>query len=337
MGKYSSKSRLERDQSRVIDTPISMITTVGSVIEVLSQNSKSIGNIIVAIKNDDGTFSNEVASPMSPHFISLPLPNERVTCFKDSSSSKWYYLTPISNNGLVNHMSNSGKRVFKQDTNELYTGKQFTLSPSIRALNIYEGDTIFQGRSGQSLRFGSNRRNTNAPWNTNSDEGLPIITLRNGVSQIENLETDFSSIYLTSGQVLPIILKNNINKTYIKPDVYSDNQIVIGSDRVTLFSKLDNVIIASAKDVGITTDKWAADITTVLDLLSELCEQVGSIADKVNRQGLFSATSTHVSAAPGSPTTTSINAPQFQQISTEANTVKSQVQQIKNKLDNMKQ
>lgn len=337
MGKYRSKSRVERDQDRLIDTPIAMSTAVGSVIEVLSQNAKSVGNIIVAIKNDDGTYSNEVASPMSPHFISLPLPNERVSLIKDGSSSKWYYLTPLSSNGLVNHMGNSLKRVFKKDTAELYTGKSFTPSPSIRSLNIYEGDTILQGRSGQSLRFGTNRRDTDAPWNTNSDEGLPIITLRTGVTQIENLNTDFSSIYLTSGQVLPIILKNKINPLFIKPDIFSDNQIVITSDRVTLISKEESVIIASAKQVGITTDKWAIDLSSVLDVISDLCEQVGSLADKINRQGLFSATSTHVSAAPGSPTTTSINAPQFQQISTEANTVKSQVQQIKNKLDNMKQ
>ena len=337
MAKYQSKSRFERDQSRVIDTPIPMVVTVGSVIDVISQNGKGTGNIIVAIKNDDGTFKNETALPASPHFISLPLPNERVTCFKDSNTSKWYYLSPITNNGLVNHMSNGVKRIFKQDTSDLYTGKSFIPSPSLRSLNIHEGDTIFQGRNGQSIRLGSNSRAIRTPWNTASEEGLPIITLRTGVSQIENLDVDFSSIYITSGQTIPVVLNSNIPASYTKPNIFDQNQIILTSDRITLYTKNDNIILSSFKDISLSTDKWALDITTLADQLSTLCDLLVKLSDKVALQGLYSATSTHVSSPSGGPTSTSINAPQFQQISTESNTLKSQLQQIKNKLDNMKQ
>ena len=337
VNKYKSKSRVDRDNSRIIDTPVNIPITIGSVIDVVSQNGRSIGDILVAIKNADGTFTNTVASSISPHFISLPLPNERVSLLKDSTSGKWYYMTSLSNNGSVNHMGNAVKRVFEQDTSTLYTGKTFTPSPALRSLNIHEGDTILQGRSGQSIRFGSKRGAVKTPWNSDSDEGLPIITIRSGVSQIENLDIDFSSIYLTSGQTLPIVLKSLIPTAYIKPELYTDNQIIITSDRLVLYSQEDNVIISSAADVGISTSKWAIDVTTMVDQISVLCEHVVSLADKLSMQGLYSATSTHISAAPGSPTTTSINAPQFQQISTEASTIKSQVQQIKNNIDNMKQ
>lgn len=337
INKYKSKSRVDRDQSRIIDTPVTTPVTIGSVIDIVSQNGKSIGDIIVAVKNEDGTFTNKVASSISPHFISLPLPNERVSLLKDSTTGKWYYMTALSNKGHVNHMGNAVKRVFEQDTSTLYTGKTFTPSPALRSLNIHEGDTIIQGRSGQSIRFGSKREAVNTPWNADSDEGLPIIAIRSGVSQIENLDVDFSSIYLTSGQSIPIVLSSNIPPAYIKPEIYSDNQVIITSDRLTLYSQEDSIILSSAKDVSISTEKWALDVTTLLDQVTELCAHVTSLADKLGMHGLYSATSTHISAAPGSPTTTSINAPQFQQISTEANTIKSQVQQIKNNIDNMKQ
>jgi hypothetical protein len=56
----------------------------------------------------------------------------------------------------------------------------------------------------------------------------------------------------------------------------------------------------------------------------------------VYQQGLNSATSTHIGNL-GAPTSPPSNAPNFSQIATQASTIKSQLQQVKNKLDNMKQ
>jgi hypothetical protein len=336
VNKYKSKSRVDRDQSRIIDTPVANPVTLGSVIDVISQNGRSIGDILVAVKNEDGTFTNKVASCMSPHFISLPLPNERVSLIKDSTTGKWYYMTSLSNRGFVNHMGNAAKRVFQQDTSDLYHGKTFIPSPALRSLNIHEGDTIIQGRSGQSIRFGSKWESVNTPWNADSDEGLPIIAIRSGVSQIENLDTDFSSIYLTSGQTLPIVLKSQIPSSYTKPDLYNENQIVVTSDRLMLYSQEDSIILSSAKDVGISTDKWAIDVTTLVDQLTELSTLVIQLSEQVYQQGLNSATSTHIGNL-GAPTSPPSNAPNFSQIATQASTIKSQLQQVKNKLDNMKQ
>lgn len=333
---YIGKRRGDRDQSRIIDTPISTPLTIGSVIDVIQSKNKSIGEILVAVKNDDGTFTNKVACPLSPHLISLPLPNERVSLMQDGTSSKWYYLSPLSRNGFVNHMSNGIKRVFKEGTDELYLGKTFTPAINLRTLNIYEGDVLFQGRGGQSLRFGSMRDDNNTPW-SGGTEGLPIITLRTGVSQVEDLDIDFSSIYLTSGQKLPIQLKSQLPSNFTSPEVYDGDQIIATSKRITLYTKDENIILSSAKDIALSTSKWAVDITILLDQITDLCDNVIKISDQVYRQGLFSASSTHVSAAPGSPTTTSINAPQFQSISNEAANTKTLLQQIKNKVDNMKQ
>ena len=335
--KYKSKPIHDRNSSTSSNTPIDLPLTIGSVIDVLSQDNKSVGDILVTIKKSDGTFKNEVASPMSPHFISIPLPNERVTLMQDIISSKWYYLTSISRGGNVNHMSNAVKRVFEKDTSTLYTGKTFTPNPSLRALNIYEGDTIFQGRAGQSIRFGSKNEATNSPWSVDGEEGAPIIAIRSGITQIENLDVDFSSIYLTAGQSLPIVLKSALPKTYTRPDLYDNNQIVLTSDRVMIYTREEDIVLSSATEVGISTSKWAVDVSTLIDQIAALCDHVITIAGKVSDQGLYSATSTMISGPPGSPTSPSNNAGQFNMIYNEAASVKSQVQQIKNNIDNMKQ
>lgn len=334
---YKSKSVFERNQSTISDTPITTPLTVGSVIDVVSQNNKSIGDILVTIKKEDGTFKNEVASPMSPHFISLPLPNERVTLMQDTLSSKWYYLTSIRNGGYVNHMGNAIKRVFERDTSTLYTGKTFAPNPSLRTLNLYEGDIILQGRTGQSIRFGNKQESTQTPWSIDGEEGTPIITIRSGVTQIEDLNTDFSSIYLTAGQSLPIILKSALPVEYTRPDLYDNNQIIITSDRLTMYTREDDIVLSSATNIGLSTSKWAIDISTLLDQIALLCDHVITLSKHISDQGLYSATSTMISSAPGSPTSPSNNAPQFNTIFNEAASVRSQLQQIKNNIDNMKQ
>lgn len=335
--KYKSQSIFDRSQSSIIDTPINITTTIGSVVEVISDNNKSVGNILVTIKKEDGTFKNEVAYPMSPHFISLPLPNERVSLIQDSITNDWYYLTPLSKRGFVNHMSNPIKRVFKRDTSELYTGKTFTPNPTLRTLNLFEGDTILQGRNGQSLRFGSKREDNNTPWGVDGEEGQPIITLRTGVTQIENLNIDFSSLYLTSGQTLPIELSSELPKGVTRADLYDESQVIMTAGRLLLYSKDENILLSSKRDIGLSTSKWAVDVSTLLDQISLLCDNIITIAQKLSDQGLYSATSTMISSAPGTPTSPSSNAPQFNIVFNEAASVRSQVQQIKNNIDNMKQ
>ena len=110
---------------------------------------------------------------------------------------------------------------------ELPKGAYFS-EKSIQNLEPFEGDTIIQGRFGQSIRFGSTntlkkKRNS---WSNFGKDGDPITIIRNGQGRdtrikeedintarasilpdqpvIENINDDDSSIYLTSGQSIEI-------------------------------------------------------------------------------------------------------------------------------------
>ena len=102
-------------------------------------------------------------------------------------------------------------------------GNTFEEKANIRNLFPNEGDVIIEGRFGNSIRFGSTakqseeNKNVESPWSTEGREGNPITIIRNGQSQVdlpfsnwfpiyEDIQNDDSSIYMTSGQTIPVTL-----------------------------------------------------------------------------------------------------------------------------------
>ena len=97
-------------------------------------------------------------------------------------------------------------------------GVYFNEKINIKPLLPYEGDYIIEGRFGNSIRFGATARSEFIPvsqsnnWSTGTkgEVGDPITIIRNGqsvnldnqgwVHTLENINTDPSSIYLTSNQ-----------------------------------------------------------------------------------------------------------------------------------------
>ena len=97
-------------------------------------------------------------------------------------------------------------------------GVYFNEKINIKPLLPYEGDYIIEGRFGNSIRFGATARSESIPvsqsnnWSTGTkgEVGDPITIIRNGqsvnldnqgwVHTLENINTDPSSIYLTSNQ-----------------------------------------------------------------------------------------------------------------------------------------
>lgn len=110
-------------------------------------------------------------------------------------------------------------------------GQLFTENPAIRNLYPQEGDVIFEGRFGNSLRFTSTNtqpsssKSIQSPWSTTGKNGTPLTILRNGQVDAgirnndwfpiyENIQQDDSSIYLTSGQTIPVALASTIFDSY---------------------------------------------------------------------------------------------------------------------------
>jgi hypothetical protein len=152
---------------------------------------------------------------------------------------------------------------------KLPLGVSFQENDKVRTLTPFEGDTLIEGRFGQSIRLGSSNaiRSSKNTWSTNKEaSGKPITILINGqgrpsaensdkfVTTVENISRDDSSIYLTSGQALTSFTVADIKSAkYEFP--YKGNQALVCSDRVMLYSKKENILLYSRQEIGLSAIK----------------------------------------------------------------------------------
>ena len=247
-----------------------------------------------------------VAKPFFPNFKNFPLLEEIVWIIQLPSTSingaapdkpgistnvNNYYLNPTA---LWNHPHHNGfpsnpsaplesqrrdyiqtsignvRRVTDQST-ELDLGKTFIERPNIHPLKPFEGDIIYEGRWGNSIRFGSTikTKENQIPLNIwsegTSTSGDPILIIRNGqgtqtnegwIPIEEEINNDEASIYFTSTQKIPLkassisylSYKDNPPQT---PDQYTGKQIIINSGRLVFNTTSDHILLSSNKSINL--------------------------------------------------------------------------------------
>ena len=143
------------------------------------------------------------------HLNMLPSPSSGISANTDTISNK------VVNLGAENNEDNK--------IQEPIPGKTFTEQSDIKNLFPNEGDVIIEGRFGNSIRFGSTSKqpsgssDVQSPWSTTGPNGTPITIIRNGQNKAdtgfnnwfpiyEDIQGDDSSIYMTSGQTISIML-----------------------------------------------------------------------------------------------------------------------------------
>jgi hypothetical protein len=238
------------------------------------------------------------AKPLFGNIKNFPLLNEIVYIFslpstligETTSESIKYYLNPVA---LWNHPHHNGyptnanenpetqQKTYIQTelgntskiTNQPSTinlGQTFIERSNIHPLLPFEGDIIYEGRWGNSIRLGSTIT-TKPPvvkslnnWSTTGSSGDPIIILRNGQGSgssegwlpiIEDINNDNSSIYLTSTQKIPLKASSTSYDSYNtqpqSPSEFSGKQILFNSGRLVLNSTKDHILLTSNQSVGL--------------------------------------------------------------------------------------
>jgi hypothetical protein len=217
--------------------------------------------------------------PISNRNITIPLIGEiilifrtvnKVTKQKVDKAESWYYLQTLDLQGAINNnrstgMTSTAQEIANNDPQYIPAGTNFEDS-IISPLQPYEGDSLLQGRFGNSIRFGSTistipdddyyHKTPNWSGDINGD---PIIILSNGQRNlpnkefvVEDIEQDRSSLYLTSTQNI----NNIVFSTDTPPKDYNDfegSNFVGIADRLILRSKKDQTIIDSQGDITLNT------------------------------------------------------------------------------------
>ena len=245
------------------------------------------------ISNINPQVNKFTAKPLLSNIKNYPLINELVLILslpdigiKASTSSKSkYYLNILS---IWNHPHHNAipflegnlsptqqktyqqtalgsiKRVTDQPT-EIFLGETFFERDTINPLSPFEGDVIYEGRWGNSIRFGSTVKNRSNDWSSTGTDGDPVMIIRNGQGPnegngytyiTEDINTDLGSIYFGSTQKLPL---NSASTSYVSyktnppiiPSQYTENQIIITSGRLVFNSSVDHILLSSNKSINL--------------------------------------------------------------------------------------
>ena len=71
---------------------------------------------------------------------------------------------------------------------------------------------------------------------------------------LENVNEDSSTILLTKDQMIPLIPVNTLNLKGDEVDTFvGSSQIILNADRLVLNTKTDDVIVASANNIAMST------------------------------------------------------------------------------------
>lgn len=233
------------------------------------------------------------AKPLSGNTKNLPLVNEIVYLISlpdtsieiISSNSIQYYIDIVS---LWNHPHHNAfpttpnelpstqqkdyvqttggniRRVTDQST-EIFLGKTFKERSNIHPLLPFEGDILYEGRWGNSIRVGSTVPNTPNNWSTTGQSGDPITIIRNGqgvqsqegwIPIVEDINNDDTSIYLVSTQKIPLKASSTNYFSYKEnppesPEQFAGKQLIINSGRLVFNTTQDHILFSSAKSINL--------------------------------------------------------------------------------------
>jgi len=270
---------------------------------IKNSNGKLTTELIGAIEfrytggTQDGDNNLPIAYPSEKIYASLPVRNETVEIIQSGTGQPLYkrigadvtpninadpeYIKrnykPVNNANSTSRtqnykeIENTGLSKTNQQNSNKYDGfgSYFTTQPGIHKLKLYEGDTIFESRFGQSIRFSA--------YNNDNTEFSPTTIIRNGENSasrknkiqqttLEDINRDNSIIVLSSDKYQMGFVPGSTNdkgnsdfKTTPKsfanyPEKLIGDQILINSGRLILSAKNAEMIFYSKKNYGFISD-----------------------------------------------------------------------------------
>ena len=260
----------------------------------------SIGSLFfskISNPNPDKNFTTDnFAKPLFPNNKIFPLENEIVYILPLPNSdiqggvndTSFYYFQPVNIWNSVHHnaipdpingnsLPPSQQQDYEQTEagavrrvtdggSEIDLGNTFVEKLDIKNLQPFEGDIFYEGRWGQSLRFGSTVNNSPIlnPWSRTGNNGDPLTILRNSqyndgkdawIPQVEDINKQGSSVYMTSTQAIPIEVSSKSYSSYktapTSPDKFAGEQIILNSGRLLFNTKSDSILMSSKNSINL--------------------------------------------------------------------------------------
>ena len=237
-------------------------------------------NELVLIFRGPSTKQTQITNTKNFYYINTVAiwGNQHINAYPDS------YFT---NTDLAPSMGKSNDEILAGSTNKNTTqtttiplngnsGGTFEEKGNIHPVLPFAGDNIFEGRFGNSIRLGNTSKTGGLQnnWSSTGDNGSPITILKNGQPLsgsskgfepiVEDINTDPTSIYLTSTQKIPIEVASskqdsgegstvpfsNLSKNPPQsPKSYNAPQVILNSGRLLFNSTTDSIMMSSQKSI----------------------------------------------------------------------------------------
>jgi hypothetical protein len=277
IGSDGSNSPSDIITARALDANIKNIPISGEVILLLKAPTayNSVNRV-----GQEYYYTNPVSIQSSVHHNGIP----GITQLIENKNPKNEKARVNVQDGIVNKTENKYKT-------ESTIDPTFPERLDVYPIQPYSGDIIFEGRWGQSIRFGSTvdlrRKYPITPsWSPGyGATGNPILIISNGTNPqrqpynrfiLEDIDTDDSCIWLTSGQRIefkpastysPSIEDKQVD--LFRSNNYSGHQIIMASDRIVLNAKKQEIIGFSKEGIGFSSEKsFVVDAKKVVEFES---------------------------------------------------------------------
>jgi len=273
-----------------------------SVDQTTNLSNSTIIAEIMGVRADLPERVQITAIPFFPNIKQPPLVNEVVFLVlapngdysSNTSKVSYYYFTPLNMWGNINtnptpnpyqnlktttqdksleEVEAGSPNVSSEQDNESFKpGTYFEEKANIYPLYPFEGDIIYEGRFGNSIRFGSTDIIESLPannWSITGSNGDPITIIRNGQNPelptpaqnttTEDINKDLSSIYLTSTQKVPITVSSqNDYLSYeeskpLEPNQYAGPQVILNSGRLVFNTTQVHIMLSSKKSINLNS------------------------------------------------------------------------------------
>ena len=240
------------------DSQLKTYPLINEIVLLISLPNQSIG---LVSSNESYFYMSPLGIWNHPHHDAYPNVLDGIN---DQEQTRDY---PTTTSGSVRRVTDGSTEIDLNSSNP--SQNTFVEKVNIHPLLPFMGDSLLEGRHGQSLRFGSTAKSKSEKknnWSDSGENGDPITILRNGqpskvsdegwIPITENINDDLSSIYLTSTQKIPIKLAREEQEKWIKPPTFPGQyilpQTLINSGQIAINSKEDSILLGSKKSIGLT-------------------------------------------------------------------------------------
>jgi hypothetical protein len=234
-------------------------------------------------EKNDGRFNIIEIAPLDSNIKEYPRPHEHVIVA--TYFGQKYYTQKLNINNSVNLNKEEGRSLpLEPFSKSLFTDSFFVKDTNIRQVKAEEGDIVFNGRLGQSIKFGSNITKFIKSGGEEEIEELPDtgkpespnIIIRAGQGDPANLEgeitdpwnlddfpnrpiredinNDGSSIWITTDQTVPlkeVVYSKLRNRNAPKLD---GKQIILNSDRIVFNAKKSHIFMSAEEAIDISAN-----------------------------------------------------------------------------------